>query len=242
MHAYSRWRSGHSLNTHRVYRHEILKRPADLVLPWLWRRPALVLPWLLPCPWHIGLPLLLQLVGTGAGPSPAPPPWLARLVTGRAMCMAPRASPSCVSRGSWWLGAPVRTLRCNFVDHPSVPVFFYARFHCKTLCDRVMRGLGYGSHIERSIRLSGRARVRSIRAADRYSFGAYRHRRFIVGLSSLSLAPRSLNYRRYIRRYIDDVSTIFELRVTFCLSRWASVKGSRGPCLKGSHLKDTRHQ
>ena len=44
-----------------------------------------------------------------------------------------------------------RPLRYNFVDHPSVPIFFYARFHCKTLRDRVMRGLGYGSRIERSV-------------------------------------------------------------------------------------------
>ena len=45
----------------------------------------------------------------------------------------------------------VSALRYNFVDHPSVPIFFYARFHCKTLRDRVMRGLGYGSRIERSV-------------------------------------------------------------------------------------------
>jgi hypothetical protein len=46
---------------------------------------------------------------------------------------------------------PQSPLRYNFVDHPSVPIFFYARFHCKTLRDRVMRGLGYGSRIERSV-------------------------------------------------------------------------------------------
>ena len=43
------------------------------------------------------------------------------------------------------------SLRYNFVDHPSVPIFVYARFYCKTLRGRVMRGLGYGSHIERSV-------------------------------------------------------------------------------------------
>ena len=41
-------------------------------------------------------------------------------------------------------------LRYNCVDHPSTPILFNAHFHCKTLRDRVMRGLGYGSHIERS--------------------------------------------------------------------------------------------
>ena len=40
--------------------------------------------------------------------------------------------------------------RYNFVDHPSVPIFFYARFHCKTLRGRALRGLGYGPHTDRS--------------------------------------------------------------------------------------------
>ena len=43
MHAHFRWRSGHSLNTRRVYRHEILEETNRLgsVSPWLWCRPAL---------------------------------------------------------------------------------------------------------------------------------------------------------------------------------------------------------
>ena len=46
---------------------------------------------------------------------------------------------------------------CNYITllqfcAPSISTdLFYARFHCKTLRDRVMRGLGYGSHIERSV-------------------------------------------------------------------------------------------
>ena len=46
-------------------------------------------------------------------------------------------------------GAGPVVLWCSFVHHRSVPIFLYARFHCKTLRGRVMRGLGYGSHIER---------------------------------------------------------------------------------------------
>ena len=44
-------------------------------------------------------------------------------------------------------------LRYNFVEHPSAPICFYARFYCKPLRDRVtrMRGLGYGSDIEPSV-------------------------------------------------------------------------------------------
>ena len=54
--------------------------------------------------------------------------------------------------------------------------------------------------------IPSRGRVRWIRAADRVVWGAYRYRRFIVDLSPLSLAPRSLEYCRYIdRRYIDNM-------------------------------------
>ena len=84
--------------------------------------------------------------------------------------------------------------------------------------------------------LTTRARVRWISAADRVLLGAYRYRRFIVDLSSLFLAPRSMKYRRYIvdiSSYIDDISSIYELHVTFLFTH--GVQGApRGPCLKGS--------
>ena len=48
---------------------------------------------------------------------------------------------------------PFQARRYNFVDHPAAPISFYARFHCKSLRGRVMRGLGFGhgAHIERSV-------------------------------------------------------------------------------------------
>ena len=84
-----------------------------------------------------------------------------------------------------------------------------------------------------------RERVRWIRAADRLFWGAYRYRRFVVDVSSPFRAPGSMVYRRYI----VDISTIFELHVIFLLiSCRPSVKGSRGPCHKGSHLRGTGHR
>ena len=88
--------------------------------------------------------------------------------------------------------------------------------------------------------MSFRGRVRLIRAADRVFLGAYRHLRFIVDLASI--------YRRFSgplgRRYIDDMSTTFQLNVTFlfisCVQ--ASVKCFRCPGLKGSHLRGAGHQ
>ena len=44
--------------------------------------------------------------------------------------------------------APSGLLTTRLADHPSVPMFFYARFHCKTLRGRAMRGLGCDPHIE----------------------------------------------------------------------------------------------
>ena len=62
-----------------------------------------------------------------------------------------RSTPAPASTSSWAPLNPAPPLRYNFVDHPSAPIVFYAHFHCKTLRDRAMRGLGYGSHIERSV-------------------------------------------------------------------------------------------
>ena len=86
----------------------------------------------------------------------------------------------------------------------------------------------------------GRGRARSIRAADRLFWGACRYRRFIVALSSLSRASGSSIYRRYIVNiYIDDISVKCDI---FLYLVQAPVKGSRVPCLKGSHLRGTRHK
>ena len=66
-----------------------------------------------------------------------------------------------------------------------------------------------------------RARVRSIRAADRIFWAAYRYRRFVVALSSLFQASGS--------------STIFQLNVIFlfisCMPHSAPVLVKGGPCL-----------
>ena len=62
----------------------------------------------------------------------------------------------------------------------------------------------------------------------------------IVALSSLYCRfSRPLD-----RRYFIDISTRVQLNVTFLFYLVCAglVKGLRGPCLKGSHLRGTRHQ
>ena len=105
MHAHSRWRSGHSLNTRRAYRHKISDETSRLgsVPPGLWCRPALAAA--LPMAhWHC------CWLAPARGPALS---WLARLAPGRAICMAPSASSSCVSRGSWWLGPARVSCSCR---------------------------------------------------------------------------------------------------------------------------------
>ena len=62
-------------------------------------------------------------------------------------------------------------------------------------------------------------RVRWIRAADRVFGGADRYRRFIVDLGSISPAPRSMKYRRYIgdiyRRFIKCNIFIYVVRLQY---------------------------
>ena len=67
---------------------------------------------------------------------------------------------------------------------------------CRSLEDDVPR---------RGVQIMVRARVRWIRAADRFFWGGDRYRRFIVDLGSISPAPRSMKYRRYI----VDISSIY---------------------------------
>ena len=68
-------------------------------------------------------------------------------------------------------------------------------------------------------------------------WAAYRYRRFIVDLASISQAPGSSIYRRYI----VDISMIYELNVTVLFIAWCS-RGSRGPCLRDEmHTASTLH-
>ena len=81
-----------------------------------------------------------------------------------------------------------------------------------------------------------------VRSAPRVDFGGGSSasslcRRFIVALSSLFRAFGSPAYRRYI----GNMSTIYELHVAFLfIACWCTCicsRGSRGPCLKGSNAQ-----
>ena len=84
-----------------------------------------------------------------------------------------------------------------------------------------------------------RARVRWIRAAGRFfvpgrSISSI-YRRSRIDFAGTQIDEISPIYRRYIdniyRRYIECNIFMYLMQ--------ASVKGSRGPCLKGSHLRGT---
>ena len=74
----------------------------------------------------------------------------------------PKARPtSAVANGEWaWASighsptiaqdaVPLMALSYSSAGHPPVSIFFYARFHCRTLRGRGVMGLGYGPHIGR---------------------------------------------------------------------------------------------
>ena len=76
----------------------------------------------------------------------------------------------------------------------------------------------------------------SIHATTTIFLGAYRYRRFIVDLSSLSFGPQIDEISSIYRRYIDDISTIYVdiLNVTFLLSREASVRARGAHALRAA--------